>query len=294
MDKLTRVLRPALKVFMNEKSMPEIRQYIDYRKYLKDFYHAKKQLSQDYSYRVFARRAGISSPSHFKMIIDRDRNLSSKTTDQYIKGLGLGKTEAGYFELLVRYDQEKDHERKVEYFQEILKEKKKKGFSPLASEQYNFLSKWHYVAVYVMVDLEDFESDPEWMVKRLRKRVSIPNVEKAIEDLLKIGLLKYDSDMKLVQTQGALDTPEEIIDIAIKSYHHNMIQLALNYLEEGDWLLREFNGGTLPVNKETLPLLKEKIRDFRKELNDLTANIDEVCEVYQFNIQLFPLTKAIQ
>lgn len=279
---------------MSQKSLPEIREYIDYRKYLKDFYHTKKEISQDYSYRVFARRAGISSPSHLKMIIDRDRNLSSKTTDQYIKGLGLSRTEASYFELLVRYDQEKEHERKIEFFQEILKEKKKTGFSPLASEQYNFLSKWHYVAIYVMVDLKDFQSDPEWIAKRLRKRVSVSNVEKAIEDLLKIGLLKYDNEMKLVQSRGALDTPEEIIDMAIKSYHHNMIQLALNYLEEGDWLLREFNGGTLPINAETLPLLKEKIRDFRKDLNDLTADIDNVCDVYQFNVQLFPLTKALQ
>ncbi|MCR9204129.1 MAG: TIGR02147 family protein [Halobacteriovoraceae bacterium] len=279
---------------MNQKSLPEIREYIDYRKYLKDFYHTKKELSKDYSYRVFARRAGISSPSHLKMIIDRDRNLSSKTTDQYVKGLGLNRPEATYFELLVRYDQEKEHERKIEFFQEILKEKKKKGFSPLAGEQYNFLSKWHYVAIYVMVDLEDFQTDPEWIAKRLRKRVSISNVEKAIEDLLKIGLVKYDTEMNLVQSRGALDTPEEITDLAIKSYHHNMIQLSLNYLEEGDWLLREFNGGTLPVNAETLPLLKEKIRDFRKELNDLTADIDDVCDVYQFNVQFFPLTKAIQ
>lgn len=236
----------------------------------------------------------MSSPSHLKMVIDGDRNLSSQTIERYKKALSLKKEDADFFELLVKYDQERDHESKVKFFQEILKEKKKKGFSLLASEQYNFLSKWHYVAIYVMVDLEDFRNDPDWIASRLRKKVSTSNIERAIEDLIKIGLLKFDKDMNIIQTNGALDTPEEIKDMAVISYHHNMIQLALNYLEEGDWRLREFNGGTLPINDETLPLLKEKIREFRKEVNEMTSEINDASSVYQFNVQLFPLTKAIQ
>lgn len=272
---------------------PQVREYLDYRKFLKDFYSQKKEYSSDYSYRVFSRMAGISSPSHLKMVMDGKRNLTHATVSKYKKALGLKKKQdAQYFELLVNYNQELDHDKKVELFHQILQEKEKKGFSVLAQEQFNFLSRWHYVALYVLVDCKDFKSDYQWMASRLRKKVSVANVEKAINDLIKIGLLEYDGQRGLRQAQGALDTPEEIQSMAVVPYHKNMINLAMQYLDDGPWELREFNGGTIPMNKETLIKLKEKIREFRKEINAMTENLEDVTDVYQLNVQLFPLTEV--
>lgn len=274
---------------------PQVREYLDYRKFLKDFYHQKKESSVDYSFRVFARMADIGSPSHLKMVIDGKRNLTHATLMKYQKAIGFKrKQDSSYFELLVRYNQELDHEIKVELFHKIVNEKKKKGLSVLATEQFNFLSKWHYVALYVLVDCKDFVNDVHWISSRLRKKVSPANIEHAINDLLKIGLLEYDKDKGLRQANGALDTPEEIQSMAVIPYHRNMINLALQYLDDGPWNLREFNGGTIPMNKETLIQLKEKIRELRKEINEMTEQLDDVTDVYQLNIQLFPLTEVNQ
>lgn len=275
-----------------ETHLPEIRTYMDYRKFLKDFYSAKKNKSKDYSYRVFTRKAGVGSPSHLKMVMDGQRNLTNQTLYKYVTALGFKKKiDAKFFELLVNYNQEQDADRKIELFHEVMKEKDKKGTSLLEKEQFNFLSQWHYVAIYVLVDIKDFSSDPEWITSKLRKRITKSNVEKAINDLIKIGLLEYDTESGLRQAKGALDTSDEIINMAVIPYHRNMINLALNYLEEGDWSLREFNGGTLPMNPKTLDILKTKIREFRREVNEMTDNLEDVSDVYQFNLQLFPLTE---
>lgn len=272
---------------------PPVREYLDYRKFLKDFYCQKKESSRDYSYRVFSRMAGISSPSHLKMVMDGKRNLTHTTLGKYKKAIGFKKKQdASYFDLLVSYNQEMDHDKKVELFHKILEEKEKKGFSVLAQEQFNFLSRWHYVALYVLVDCKDFRNDYEWMASRLRKKVSVSNIEKAVNDLIKIGLLEYDAQRGLRQANGALDTPEEIQSMAVIPYHKNMINLAMQYLDDGPWELREFNGGTIPMNKETLVKLKEKIREFRKEINAMTENLEDVTDVYQLNVQLFPLTEV--
>ncbi len=274
---------------------PQVREYLDYRKFLKDFYHQKKESSVDYSYRVFARMAGIASPSHLKMVMDGKRNLTHATLKKYQQAIGFKrKQDSTYFELLVSYNQEIDHDKKVDIFHEIITEKKKKGFSVLATEQFNFLSKWHYVALYVLVDCKDFVNDVPWICSRLRKKVSPRNIENAINDLLKIGLLEYDQEKGLRQAKGALDTPEEIQSMAVIPYHRNMINLAMQYLDDGPWDLREFNGGTIPMNKETLLVLKEKIRELRKEINEMTEQLEDVTDVYQLNIQLFPLTEVKQ
>jgi hypothetical protein len=46
------------------------------------------------------------------------------------------------------------------------------------------------------------------------------------------------------------------------------------------------------MNKETLVKFKEKFREFRKEINLMTDKMDNVTDVYQFNMQLFPLTEV--
>jgi uncharacterized protein (TIGR02147 family) len=276
----------------NDFQIPQVREYLDYRVFLKDFYEAKKERSQDFSYRVFARKAEINSPSHFKLVVDGKRNLTQNTLGKYVRAIGFqDKQEKRFFELLVQYDQETNHTKKVEIFKDILAEKKKKGLSLMAKEQFDFLSKWHYVAIYVLVGVEGFKADPNWIATKLIKKISLPNIEKAITNLIKIGLLEYDVHKGLRQTNGALDTSEEIHSMAAIPYHENMITLASNYLHHGDWKLREFNGATIPVNLKTLKVLKEKMRTFRLEINEMTNELEDATDVFQLNIQLFPLTE---
>jgi uncharacterized protein (TIGR02147 family) len=66
--------------------------------------------------------------------------------------------------------------------------------------------------------------------------------------------------------------------------------LAFDALKNKSQSEREMNGATLAIPKEKLPELKEKIRAFRKEINQLTSSYEGSEEVYQLNIQLFPLT----
>lgn len=276
------------------ENSPNITEYWDYRLFLSDFYNHRKDSKREYSYKMFCLKADISSPSHFKMIMDGSRNLTANTVPKYIKGLGLEtKLDCGYFEALVRYNQEKDVEKKAAFFEDLLSLKSKKGLCPLEFYQFDFLSNWYNVAIYVMMDLSDFQSDINWIVSRLKKKVSKEHILSSLNTLTKLGLITKNSEGKFVQANGALSTPDEVRNLAIRHYHRDMLHLAMQSLDEDDLKSREFNGATLPIAKENLPLMKEKIRQFRKEMNELATNFDTKEEIYQLNIQFFPLTKGL-
>ncbi|MBT4762719.1 MAG: TIGR02147 family protein [Bdellovibrionaceae bacterium] len=273
---------------------PQILSYLNYRDYLKDFYQAKKAHKSDYSYRMFTNKAGVGSPSHLKMIMDGQRNLTAATIPKYVRALGLKtKKEVKLFELLVKYNQCKETTTKVGLFEELLKQKGKKDLSPLEKNQLSFLSKWYYVAIYVIVDIPAFRNDVKWIKEQLNSKVSAPQIKQALKDLEKLKLISKAGE-SFKQTGGALSAPDEVLDIAIHKYHDSMIDLGKEALVKNTAEEREFNGATLSIKKKNLPQLKKMIRAFRKEINEITSSEESADMVYQLNIQLFPLTKEIK
>ena len=275
--------------------IPRVVDYLNYREYLRDFYLAKKNDKKEYSYRVFLSRGGIKSPSHLKMVIDGQRNLTSKTVAKYIIALNLiEKNEQKYFYYLVQYNQSDDIDKKGNLFQLLMEEKRKKGLTLIEQAQYNFLANWYNVVIYVLIDMKSLKENDPSLIKTLRSKVTTKMIEEAFATLKILGFIEKVEDGYYKQTNGALSTSDDIKNIAIHKYHHSMINLGIESLEKDDLQKREFNGVTLPINREKLPLLKEKIREFRKDVNSLTSAFADPTQVYQLNIQLFPLTEEIK
>lgn len=280
---------------MNEEHLPNITEYLNYREYLQDFYSSKKKVNASYSYRIFINRGELGSPSHLKMVIDGSRNLTLSTIPKYIKALGLKKkTDTQFFELLVHYNQENDADQKIVYFNEIMNLKRKQGLSMLEKHQFDLLAHWYHVAIYVLIDLNDFKNDPEWISERLRKKVTARQVRETLDSLETLKLIEKDDVKGYRQTSGALSTDEDIKSLGAYRYHQDMLELALDSLKNDSLDVREFNGVTMKISKDKLGILKERIRSFRKEINELTSNMDETDQIYQLNIQLFPLTEVKQ
>lgn len=278
---------------MKEEGLPLVTDYLNYRQFLNDFYSAKKKQNPSYSYRLFVNKGDLGSPSHLKMIIDGSRNLTLNTIPKYQKALGFRKkADSEFFELLVKYNQEERPEEKIRIFNEIMAMKRKKGLSVLEKHQFDLLAHWYYVAIYVLVDMPDFKNDPEWISTRLRRKITTKQVEEAVEALEALRLIEKDPARGYRQLNGPLSTSEDLVELSAYRYHKQMGELALSSLGFDSMNIREFNGVTVSINKEKLNILKEKIRTFRKEINELTSNMDDADQVYQLNIQLFPLTEV--
>ncbi|MCB0411745.1 MAG: TIGR02147 family protein [Bdellovibrionales bacterium] len=271
----------------------DIFEYSDYRQYLADYYSNKKMTNPNYSHRVFARQAGLSSPSHLLMIIKGSRNLSLKTIPKFAEGLKLNAKQKKYFELLVHYNQTDDLPMKAKFFSEIMNLKGSlKALHDLEKEKFEFLSKWYMVAIYVLIDLKDFRADPAWIAKRLSNHITPAQADDAIKHLEKLGLIEPDPHHGFRQLQGAVTVADDTRSMAVFNYHESMIRLASESLRKSRQEEREMNGVTIAVPLNRLPEIKEKIRAFRKEINRLASSYENADEVYQLNVQFFPLTKS--
>ena len=61
----------------------DVFRYRDYRQYLRDVYGARKQSEYGFSYRAFARKAGLSAPNYLKLVADGQRKLTPEMATRF-------------------------------------------------------------------------------------------------------------------------------------------------------------------------------------------------------------------
>lgn len=273
--------------------MKTIYAYSNYREFLKDMVQELKNSQPSFSYRYFAKKAGYTSPNFLKLVIDGKRNLSEESIHKFAEVFKLGRKEKRFFELMVHYNQTGDSHRRQQYYQQLLEFPEYRNTHQLEKEQYEYLSHWYYPAILELAHLSAFQENPQWIEEALQKKISIKEIQSAIESLLRIGLLVRNENGKLKPAHQALTTGEEARSLAAFAYHEQLLDLAKEALKQKAEE-REFAGMTMAIHADQLKKLKEMIRDFRKKVVNILTQDERKPEpdsVYQLNIQLFSLTK---
>lgn len=170
----------------------------------------------------------------------------------------------------------------------VLKSKERKIVG--SQTNFHFLSKWWYIAVLEALSL----SGRKVTAKSIQKRLSLTELQfnEAITILLQEGLIE-ETPEGYKKKNDHLYYPTGRSKKSIRDFHGQMIQKAQEELKkasEEDFARRFITGFTFSLNAEQVNGLKAKIAEFMEEVSREagTANCDEV---YQFNMQLFPLTK---
>lgn len=275
------------------RRLPRVHDFFDYREYLRAYFDAKKAMSPHFSHRVFAREAGLGSQSYLSMVIERKRNLSMKSLPKFIDGLKLVGRERSDFETLVRYDQCDDLEEKSRLFSELLKLRADRSeLFDLERERFEFLSQWHAVAIYVLVGLQGFQHDPEWVSRTLGRKITSAQAKDALALLNRLGLI-VENEGVWRQVLGAITVKDNTRAMAVARYHEAHVRLAFEALKKLPLEQREMAGATISIPASHLDELKEKIRAFRRELNTWSSSFQDSDQVFQVNLQLFPLSEQI-
>ena len=81
--------------------MAPIIEYIDYRKYIRDFYVERKAGRFGFSWGAFAKLAGFSSPVFLQYVCEGKKNLSETTAPQVATAMGLVGYEVNFFQLFL-------------------------------------------------------------------------------------------------------------------------------------------------------------------------------------------------
>ncbi len=270
---------------------PFIFDYLDYRAFLKDMFNYRKEKNPNYSYRVFAGKAGFSSPNFLKLLITGQRNLSNEGVGKIARGFGLNKQEREHFENLVFMNQASTHDEKDHYYKKMMSANGYLKSHKIGKSSYLYCSKWYYPAIREIAVFGNRNASPEEIARLLNPGITAKEAEKALNILLELDLLRKDKDGLWEQVDKVVTTGPEVNSLVIANYHKEMIKLGMESIERYSSDKRDVSGLTLSVKKDSIAEIKKRIIAFKKELLRMACDDEEPDQVMQINIQAFPLTK---
>ena len=272
-----------------KKQCPTVFDYLDYRKFILEFYSFKKSKNKNFSYRVFAKLASLNSPNYIKLIVDGNRNLTRENARKIALACRFKKSEENYFMALVGWNQSKDNQDREFYWNELVKCAPKDEIYVLNQSQVKILSHWYIMAMLDMIRLKDFKYDPKLITKRFSNLITDRQVIEAFDLLESKGLIMKTGDTFSLTNNIVFhggDIPSELI----KAFHSRVIPMGVEAIFRVPVTKREYGALSLAIREEDIPKLKSEMREFQKKILQYGASIYDGDNVYQLNLQFFPLT----
>lgn len=272
---------------MDQKEI-NILNYSDYREFLKDKFEEKKSQSGNWSYGMWAKQLGLNSVSAVTMIINGQRHAGKGIIDKLCKYYNFNEKEERYFRELVKIQKSaKDDPSYVvlmlEQSQEI------KDLKGITEDKIDLIFNWASYALREMTQLKDFKNDPEWMAQRLKSKITPELALKIVEQMKKEGVIEETENG--LAPLGTIVPKTEINRTHARQYHHDLLESSKDAFEL-PIDQRAFHASTLTVDKTQLSQMKEFIRDFQIKFSE-KFEVNPGDEVFQLNLQFFPLTKKI-
>jgi uncharacterized protein (TIGR02147 family) len=272
--------------------MKSIYNYVSYRSYINDFYLERKSSSPSFSYRHIAAYAGINSSGFYPLVIKGKRNLTEATIKKTCVALELTPHESEFFRALVLFNQAKTLREKDGFFASLVKLRNEKNIEIVTEQGYDIFSQWYHGAVRELAVCRNFKDDFRKLGRMLVPVITEKQARESIELLLRLGFLrKADGRYAYEQSSPILATGQDIKAHQVIIYQIQMLKLAIEAFDRFGPNDRLFTSSTtLRISKTTYELLKQKNREHRRELLKIAEADKNADQVYQLNINMFPLS----
>ncbi len=262
--------------------------YYNYRTYLKDYYEYQKSRDRAFTYRSFAAAADIKSPSLYVDFVKGRRNLTPSLIPKFVEAIGLNDKEEKYLLLMMHYTHANNQEAKEEAFNALAK-MLPSTTRKLKKDQRAYFEHWYNAAIRETLNVISVDDDFQDLALFLTPRVSLPKVKQAMQLLM---------DLDLIEKRGGFWRPKnrnisgDHIDMfAMHAVQKQLIDLGKESLTNFTREKRNVSALSLSISDEGVQRMIRKIDMFRAESVDIAQGDRNVNQVYQLNVQFFPLTK---
>lgn len=267
----------------------DVFRFHDYRAFLAAYYEHKKP--QGFSYRAFARAAGLGAPNYLQLVIQGRRNLTPDMARRFAETCGLGQDGTDYFVALVAFNQAANMEERNRHYQKLSSFRRYRRAQKLELAEAAYHSTWYLPAIRELALAPGFRDDPEWIAEQLWPAIKPSEARQALDTLHELGLLQPGPDGRSRQATRVVSTGPETTGMHITNYHAEMLQRAAQSMALVPSRERDISSLTLCLGSDGLARLKQRIQAFRRELLELSETDAEPSQVVQVNFQLFPLTR---
>jgi len=209
------------------------------------------------------------------------------------KKLRLTGVQRKYFLTLVEYNNSRSIKQREELFNTLMAIKSQVLPTTYDKDMLEFFSCWYHPIIRDMVGLPDFQSDPAWIAKRIFPSIRPEQAKSSLTLLEKLGLIYFDLEKSCYfQTKKDFSTGPQLGTIGIARFHQMMIENGKQAITRVKKNERDISGVSICIPKFKVKLLKNIIQNFQQQLLESEEYDQKDNEIYQINIQLFPVTQT--
>lgn len=243
---------------------------IEAREILKTEFAIRKNRNPNFSMRSFAKWLDVS-PAQLSQMLSGKRIITLKTLKKLSNRLDLSPIER------------QEMINSVSTLNLGGDSDKKANFS---EDQFKLIADWHHFAILSLTKIKGASADPRWIAQRLGISVSV--AAEAVMRLERMGILRTKPHFE--QIGDPIEMISEVPSGAIQKYHKQNLNLAMEKLETVPVEFRQFQSVSINMNLKKIKLFKKHIDEFLN-LAMQQSKKDAGEEVYNLNVQLFPVTK---
>lgn len=273
--------------------MPNIYEYLDYRKYLQDWYAEHKTRVPTFSYENFARKAGFKSKGYLHHILSGRRNLTKSAVFKIGEAIVLDAKAFAFFQHLVGYGQAKTGAEKSFFFKQLMESSPRSPARVLREDHYEFYSRWYYNTIRELIGLIRFKEDYDQLGALLNPPIPAAEARKAVQLLLRLGLIEK-TRTGYRQANQAVTTGNETLAMAVRDFHKQNLSLADRAVDAVAPEDRDLSCLILSLPAAGFQEIKGEIQGFRKRLMKLADGMTDPTRVYHVNFQFYPTSGPLE
>lgn len=267
---------------------PNIFSYHDYRLFLRDWFLFLKQSDINFSIRALSREAKIAT-GYLSMVLNGKRKLSIKAIDKLRPFIHLSDAELSYLSNIAKIADSTDQEEREKSVKNCQKFKAYKDSGSKEIDAFNYLTNWYFVAIREMAALKDFKAEPEWIVEKLDKKITVSEAKNALEFLISESYLIYSEGNKLIPSTKQVDCTEGVYKVALAKFHKEMFRLAADSISNVSREKRNLLGHTVALSEKEFEQVKEIMNDTLRRIENIVTD-DSLKKLYHIGLTSFPLT----
>jgi uncharacterized protein (TIGR02147 family) len=159
----------------------------------------------------------------------------------------------------------------------------------LANDAANVIADWYHYAILELTRLHNFRPNSLWIARVLD--ITPDEVNLAVSRLARLGLLEMVSRDRWIDKSGNMITSlAEFNQAAVQRLAEQARQRMIVAVGSSPSRAFEHSTTTLALSTAKLPIVLERIARFRRDLVALLQDDEEPDDVYQLEINFFPVT----
>ena len=246
---------------------------MSYRERLLKELNRRKAQNPAFSLRAFARSLGVSTTA-LSQVISGKRDFSRQNASRVAEKLRLTPSE---YDAMMR-----EIGGIPDYDGEELKHLR------LEDDRFQLIVDWFHFAILSLARLPGVRAEAKHLAERLG--VSVSETQEALGRLIRLELIDV-VDGCLQRTSAPITTSRDRPSTALRLHNRQMLEKAVQSLDEVSVERRDIGSVTMAVDIEKLGEAKELIKKFKMDMVRLMET-SKPNAVYNLGVNLFPLCKT--